>query len=150
MTYQARVLHDDGNHLVVRAPWAGTPGKSLEFVRFEHGDIFVEHYWRDRWYSVKVVHDSEGVLKGWYCDVTRPARVEDGIVETADLYLDLWMSADTTTVIRLDEDEFAASGFAEEEPEAAFQARQALDELERLARSRELFPVLREGYETSG
>ena len=58
--------------------------------RFEPGDVFTEHYWRDRWYSIKEVRDQGGLLKGWYCDVARPVRVEDGLLISEDLDLDLW------------------------------------------------------------
>ncbi|MEU1313099.1 DUF402 domain-containing protein [Streptomyces cinnamoneus] len=133
--YAAEVLADDGTHVVVRAPWAGAGVKDFGFVRFEKGDVFTEHYWRDRWYSVKEVRDTDGTLKGWYCDVARPARVTAGGVEAEDLDLDLWLSGDGRTVLRLDEDEFAESGLAEREPETADTAWRALDELEGLARS---------------
>ena len=48
--------------------------RDFGFVRFEPGDVFTEYYWRDRWYAVKEVRDAAGVLKGWYCDVTRPGQ----------------------------------------------------------------------------
>jgi hypothetical protein len=130
--YPARVLSDDGNRLVVRAQWAGPPVRDLGFVTFERGDVFTEFYWRDRWYAIKVVTASDGRLKGWYCDVTRPAVVHQGMVEVVDLDLDLWRSADGA-VRRLDEDEFAASGLARRDPAAARRAEAALDELELLA-----------------
>jgi predicted RNA-binding protein associated with RNAse of E/G family len=133
VSYRAVVEYDDGTHIVVRAPWSGAPAKDLGVVRFEPGDIFVELYWRDRWYSVKEVSDGDQGLKGWYCDVNRPAQVESGAVFAADLYLDLWMSADGSVILRLDEDEFAASGLEDQDPDAAAHARRALDELERLA-----------------
>ena len=50
-----------------------------------------------------------------------------------DLDLDLWRSADGEDVLRLDEDEFAESGLAQRDPQAAAAAVAALDELERLA-----------------
>lgn len=133
--YPAVLLSDDGTRLAVRAPWAGGTARDFGFVRFEAGDVFTEFYWRDRWYSVKEVRDAGGGLKGWYCDVTRPAVLTDGgelVVE--DLDLDLWRSADGTDVRRLDEDEFAASGLAGRDPGAAARAARALDELESLAR----------------
>lgn len=132
--YPAVVVRDDGTHVTVRAPWAGAPSRDFGFVRFEHGDVFTEHYWRDRWYSVKEVRGADARLKGWYCDVTRPARVEQHMLVVEDLDLDLWLSADRGTVLRLDEDEFAESGLAERDPAAAAKAREALDCLERLAR----------------
>ncbi|MGW0548051.1 DUF402 domain-containing protein [Streptomyces altiplanensis] len=132
--YPASVVFDDGTHLVVRAPWAAPGVRDFGFVRFEPGDVFTEHYWRDRWYAVKEVRTADGTLKGWYCDVTRPAVVSDGRVEVEDLDLDLWLSADGSTVLRLDEDEFEASGLADRDPQAAAEARRALDALEALAR----------------
>ena len=134
MEYAAVVVSDDGIHLVVRGPWAEAEARDLGFVRFEPGDVFTEHYWRDRWYSIKEVRNQNGVVKGWYCDVARPVRVEDGLLISEDLDLDLWVSADRRTVLRLDEDEFAASGRTMTDPVAATQALDALAELERLAR----------------
>ncbi|MBA2949981.1 DUF402 domain-containing protein [Streptomyces himalayensis] len=131
--YPARLLHDDGTRITVQAPWAGGVVRDFGFVRFEPGDVFTEHYWRDRWYSVKEVRAADGTLKGWYCDVTRPAVLSGGELVVEDLDLDLWVSGDGTAVLRLDEDEFAASGLAESDPAAASAARRALDDLERLA-----------------
>lgn len=132
--YPAQVVADDGTMVTVRAPWAADGVRDFGFVRFEPGDVFTEHYWRDRWYAVKEVRTSEGVLKGWYCDVTRPAARDGATLTVEDLDLDLWCSADGGTIVRLDEDEFAESGLAERDPEAAAAALAALDELERLAR----------------
>ncbi|MEU2063399.1 DUF402 domain-containing protein [Streptomyces sp. NPDC013455] len=144
--YPAELLRDDGTRIAVRALWAGSGVRDFGFVRFEPGDVFTEYYWRDRWYSVKEVRAADGSVKGWYCDITRPAVLvpartgSDGgtpvgaelVVE--DLDLDLWRSADGREVRRLDEDEFAASGLAETDPPAAAAALAALDTLEALAR----------------
>ncbi|MGK5499279.1 DUF402 domain-containing protein [Streptomyces sp. URMC 125] len=142
VTYPAAVGRDDGVHAVVRAPWAGPPVRDFGFVRFESGDVFTEHYWRDRWFSVKEVRGAGGALKGWYCDITRPAVAGEGTLTTWDLELDLWVSPDRSTVLRLDEDEFDESGLPEREPEAAGRARRALDELEHLARSGDFAALL--------
>ncbi|MBF6050365.1 DUF402 domain-containing protein [Streptomyces eurocidicus] len=142
VSYPAVVIADDGTHAVVRAPWAGDVARDFGFVRFESGDVFTEHYWRDRWYAVKEVRTSGGVLKGWYCDVTRPAGIApDGLV-VEDLDLDLWVSADGASVLRLDEDEFADSGLETRDPAAAAAARRALDELEAVARANGLAELL--------
>ncbi|MEU5777474.1 DUF402 domain-containing protein [Streptomyces venezuelae] len=131
--YPAELLDDDGNHLTVRASWAAPGVRDFGFVRFEPGDVFVEHYWRDRWYAIKEVYAADGTLKGWYCDVTRPAVRDGAVLTVEDLDLDLWVSPDRGTVLRLDEDEFAQSGLAAADPEAAAAATRALDELEALA-----------------
>lgn len=132
--YPAELVHDDGTRIVVRAPWAGEGVRDFGFVRFEPGDVFTEYYWRDRWYSVKEVRDGKGALKGWYCDITRPAVLSGAQLVVEDLDLDLWRSADGSAVLRLDEDEFAASGLARTDPDAATAAVRALGSLELLAR----------------
>jgi uncharacterized protein DUF402 len=132
MAYPATALADDGVHAVVRAPWSGPPVRDFGFVRFEYGDVFTEHYWRDRWYAVKEVRSGRGVLKGWYCDMTRPACVTGSRVTSVDLELDLWVSADRTSVLRLDEEEFLASGLLQSDPPAARAARAAQEELEEI------------------
>ena len=134
ISYPAELLHDNGTRLAVRAAWAGAGVRDFGFVRFEPGDVFTEYYWRDRWYSVKEVRDAAGTLKGWYCDIARPARLAGTDLVVEDLDLDLWRSADGTDVRRLDEDEFEESGLAQSDPPAASAAVAALDELESLAR----------------
>lgn len=131
--YPAELVADDGTRIAVRAPWSGEGVRDFGFVRFEPGDVFTEYYWRDRWYAVKEVRDAAGALKGWYCDITRPATLSGAELVVEDLDLDLWRSADGTDVLRLDEDEFAESGLARSDPEAAAAAVAALDELEVLA-----------------
>ncbi|GGM01853.1 hypothetical protein GCM10010129_51650 [Streptomyces fumigatiscleroticus] len=141
--YTCVLLADDGARVTVRAPWAGAGVRDFGFVRFEPGDVFTEHYWRDRWYSVKEVRTAADALKGWYCDITRPAVLSGGELVVEDLDLDLWRGADGTDVRRLDEDEFAESGLAERDPGAAAAALAALDELEDLARGSGFEALLR-------
>ncbi|MET9735402.1 DUF402 domain-containing protein [Streptomyces sp. NPDC006458] len=133
--YPAALLSDDGTRITVRAAWAGAGVRDFGFVRFEPGDVFTEHYWRDRWYAVKEVRAASGELKGWYCDITRPAALTGTELVVEDLDLDLWCSADGTDVRRLDEDEFEASGLASKDPRAASEAVAALDALEASARA---------------
>ncbi|MFJ4900338.1 MULTISPECIES: DUF402 domain-containing protein [unclassified Streptomyces] len=142
ISYPAALVADDGTRVTVRAPWAAPGVRDFGFVRFEPGDVFTEHYWRDAWFAVKEVRTGAGELKGWYCDVTRPAVLRDGELIVEDLDLDLWVSADRCDVLRLDEDEFEESGLAGRDPEAARAAVAALDELERLARAPEGFTGL--------
>lgn len=139
--YPARELADDGSRVTVLAPWAAPGVRDFGFVAFAPGDVLTEHYWRDRWYAVKEVRTGDGLLKGWYCDITRPCVVGGGEVRVEDLDLDLWVSADASEILRLDEDEFAASGLAERDPVAAREAAGALDALEGIARAG-LLPAL--------
>ncbi|WP_369168246.1 DUF402 domain-containing protein [Streptomyces sp. R28] len=140
--YEAEPLSDDGTRITVRAPWSGAGVRDFGFVRFEPGDVFTEYYWRDRWYAVKEVRDATGALKGWYCDITRPATLSGTELVVEDLDLDLWCSADGSDVRRLDEDEFAESGLGQTDPQAAAAAVSALDALEALARGEGLKGLL--------
>ncbi|NUR61347.1 MAG: DUF402 domain-containing protein [Catenulispora sp.] len=138
--YPATVLHDDGDRVIVRAPWFGDVPRDMGFAVFEPGDVWTEHFWRTRWFSIKEVRTADGAVKGWYCDVTRPATVTAEApagpsIAIADLDLDLWLSGDHTRILRLDEDEFEASGLAAREPETAARALASLDELEATAKA---------------
>ncbi|MFZ5878086.1 MAG: DUF402 domain-containing protein [Chloroflexota bacterium] len=93
----------------------------------KRGDRFVETYYSARWYNIFAIYDrDDGALKGWYCNITRPATWMDGRVEYVDLFLDLWVSADGTQTV-LDEDEFAA---AELSDDLRYAARQGLADLQ--------------------
>ncbi len=68
--------------------------------------MFVEYYFTDHWYNIFAIHDREDEkIKGWYCNVGKPAVIEDDVVSYVDLALDLWVSIDGTQTV-LDEDEF--------------------------------------------
>ena len=98
------------------------------------GDRMVELFFDDRWYNVFAVHDgSIGGLKGWYCNITRPARLQPADVYAEDLALDLVVYPDGRSRV-LDEDEFAALRLSAEERS---RARRALEELQELCRRRE-------------
>ena len=48
LTNRATTLFDDGDHIVVRAPWAEPAERDVGYVRFQHQDVWTEHYWRSR------------------------------------------------------------------------------------------------------
>jgi protein associated with RNAse G/E len=96
---------------------------------FKTGDLFIEYYYTDRWYNIFVVHDREdGRVKGWYCNIGKPAVVEEGVVSYVDLALDLWVSTSGEQTV-LDEDEFEQLPLSEELRSAALNG---LDELKQL------------------
>ena len=75
-------------------------------VVLKRGDRFVETFYTDRWYNVFEVFDrDDGMRKGWYCNVSKPATIADDRISWVDLALDLWVSADGTQTV-MDEDEF--------------------------------------------
>jgi predicted RNA-binding protein associated with RNAse of E/G family len=131
ITYHGTLLRDDGDHRLIHARWE-MPPRDLGCVVFEPGDHFYEHYYTARWYNVFEVRAESGRLKGWYCNATRPARFDVAAIESEDLELDLFVSADRRSFVRLDMDEFEARHFDQATQDAALAA---LDELETLARA---------------
>ena len=78
------------------------------YVQYRRGDRFVEWFYADRWYNVFRIHDvDDDRLKGWYCNITRPARLTAESVAADDLALDVFVSPGGA-VLLLDEDEYAA------------------------------------------
>ena len=68
-------------------------------------------------------------LKGWYCNVCRPAVLGESAIYCEDLALDLWVSPAGESIV-LDEDEFAALKITAEE---RIKGLAALNELLHLA-----------------
>jgi predicted RNA-binding protein associated with RNAse of E/G family len=96
----------------------------------KRGDRFIETFYMDRWFNILEIHDREDDrLKGWYCNIGKPAVMESGNeISYVDLALDLWVAPDGTQTV-LDEDEFAALDL---DAETCSKARAALAELQAL------------------
>ncbi|MFN8636657.1 MAG: DUF402 domain-containing protein [Chloroflexota bacterium] len=121
-----REIHRDDDHLFFTAVFE-RDGRDLGYVRFEKGDVFYEYYYFDRWYNVFQVYSKDGTLKGWYCNVTQPAQVDDELT-FVDLALDLWVWPDMRYLV-LDEDEFEELAVGTYSAEHVTIARAALAEL---------------------
>jgi len=100
--------------------------RSLGGLELQRGDRFVETFYADRWYNVFRIHGGrDGRLKGWYCNVTRPAKIEPGHVYADDLALDLVVLPNGECQV-LDEEEFEALQLTPEERETALEALEEL------------------------
>jgi len=103
--YEGVLLRRDEHSLVLEALFDRADMPFMDVV-FKTGDRFVEYYFTDHWYNIFAIHDREDEkIKGWYCNVGKPAVIEDDVVSYVDLALDLWVSIDGTQTV-LDEDEF--------------------------------------------
>jgi protein associated with RNAse G/E len=126
--YEGVLLSRDEHSIVLEAFFDRADMPFMDVV-FKTGDRFVEYYYTDRWYNIFVIHDRDsGDLKGWYCNIGKPATFEDGVISYIDLALDLWVSTSGTQTV-LDEDEFEALNLNEELKTGALRG---LDELKRL------------------
>lgn len=124
ISYSAHVVHRSTDAIVLRACWDRAP-MDLGFVALEPDDRWEEIFYSDRWYNIFEIRASDDRLKGWYCNITRPAQISDDEVTAEDLALDLWVNPDGSIQV-LDEDEFADLPLSSRECEAA---REAVAEL---------------------
>ena len=125
IAYPGRVLQRTDHAVVMRTEW-DRPPLDLGFVVLEPHDQWTEYFYADKWYNIFEIRASDGRLKGWYCNVTRPAFIGIDEVAADDLALDLWVAPDGSMQI-LDEDELAVLPLTTEERVAA---REGLAELQ--------------------
>jgi hypothetical protein len=93
----------------------------------------VEWFYSDRWHNIFQMHDADDDrLKGWYCNLTRPARLGPNDIYAEDLALDVMVYPDGNFRL-LDEDEFAALEITASDRSHALNA---LEELKFMVRRR--------------
>ncbi len=127
--YEGQVLQRTPDALLIEAQFK-REDTLFQGILLKKGDPFIEAYYTQRWFNIFEMHDRDsGSVKGWYCNVTRPARFADGHIYSDDLALDYFVQPSGREFI-LDEDEFTALPLS---PEEAASARAALAELRALA-----------------
>ncbi len=128
--YSGEVVSRTPTNAVVEAYFTRYDRLDLGYTVFERGDRFVEYFYSDRWYNIFEVHAAgDDRLRGWYCNVTRPANIAEGVVSAVDLALDVFVYPDSRMLV-LDEDEFEALSLTELERATA---RAAVEELREMA-----------------
>jgi protein associated with RNAse G/E len=126
--YEGVLLHKDERSIVLEA-WFDREDMPFLDVVFKTGDRFVEYYYTDRWYNIFAVHDrQDDKVKGWYCNIGKPAVFEDSTVSYMDLALDLWVSTTGKQTV-LDQDEFEALELSDELRTSALKGLEELKQL---------------------
>jgi uncharacterized protein len=126
--YSGRMIHHNDRFVIIEAKF-NRPDMPFHGMIFAEGDRFMEIYFADRWYNIFEIYAREDdALKGWYCNVTRPAVILTDRIQYIDLALDLLVFTDGRQVV-LDEDEFDELGLDEQTRQ---KARDALQELQHL------------------
>lgn len=116
------VLHQQGDGFVCIDAVFSLPDRDLGFIQLRRGDHFQEWFYVDRWFNIFRVSGAGSLaLKGWYCNITRPPRIEAQVVAAEDLCLDLFVYPDGRTLL-LDEDDFAGLRLCRRERECAWAA----------------------------
>lgn len=127
--------------LAIRADWTRKVVE-MDGLSFIPGDRLHEFFSPDHAFNLFSVWSPEGTLRGWYANVTYPARLD---VTTSpitlywhDLYVDVIGVPGGSCAVR-DEDELESAGVAETDPALHAAILSARDELLRRFHARE-FP----------
>ncbi len=134
ISYPADLIERTATRIVLRAVWM-LPLVDLGMLQFAPGDLLYETFYTDRWYNVFAVYTPAHTLKGWYCNLARPARLRADAVESDDLLLDLVVLPDGSAPHLLDEAEYAAWDLPRHDPAAAAAVNAALHDLYALSRA---------------
>jgi uncharacterized protein len=130
LSYQGEVIERGENFVCIRAPFTFAT-RDLGYVTLKTGDMFTEWFYSDKWYNVFRVQDVDsGELKGYYCNLTRPAIINENDVKAEDLALDVFVKPDGSTLL-LDENEYNALPLTENE---RTQVERSVEEIQKLAR----------------
>jgi len=137
--YPAEVLTQTDNEIRIEA-YFNRDDHDAGFVEFKRNDRFVETFYNDRWYNVFAIYDRDDQrLKGWYCNITRPAVWNEVELAADDIALDVWVTAvngkPSGEPLVLDQEEFVELGL---KPPEAHKALQAVDEVIALAKADQL------------
>lgn len=122
------ILHYSGQLVERGTTWVcidasfGRDDVDVGYVVFRRGDRMTEWFFSDRWYNIFRIEDVRTKqLKGWYCNITRPAHLTDTTITADDLALDVFVTPGGAIVLD-DEDEFAALRLPTAERAAALTA----------------------------
>jgi hypothetical protein len=130
LRYEGELVERGENYLCIAAVF-GHGDVDAGVVTFRRGDVMTEWFFSDRWFNIFRLQDVEtGLLKGWYCNITRPAVLGEAFAHADDLALDVFISPRGQLSL-LDEDEFALLPLSISERTAALAAVDALGELVR-------------------
>jgi len=102
--YEGVVLSREENAVTLEALFNRDDMPFMD-ITLKRNDRFVETFYSDHWYNIFEIYDrDDNHFKGRYCNIGKPAIIEDDFVSYVDLALDLWVSADGRQTV-LDEDE---------------------------------------------
>lgn len=136
-SYPATLLSESPELVIIYGAYGRPlthPGRGLTNVPIDNHSI--EFHFKDRPYNVSAGFYADGRFRGYYCNVTTPATLTDGLLSSVDLDLDLVVSADLAYQVE-DEDEFEEHRVAYNYPEdVVAMARAGLAELIRLVEAR--------------
>ena len=124
-SYTGHVLERTPTYIRLEARF-NRPTTDYGYAVFEQNDRFIEHFYADRWYNIFEIHSvQDDHLKGWYCNIVKPALFSADEIAQVDLALDVWIAPDGSYQV-LDQAEFDALPL---DADTRRQANAALDTL---------------------
>lgn len=129
--YSGKVLERDVESVLIEA-FFNREDLPFHGIILGNGDRFLERYYANRWYNIFEIHDRvDDHIKGWYCNLTRPAVITDRQIAYVDLALDLLVYPDGRQLV-LDQEEYEELPLSEGERD---QVNRALDEVQQRFRA---------------
>ena len=126
--YESKIIEKTPSALLLEA-YFNRSDLMFNGVLLREGDRFLELYPTGKWFNIYEIHDKDDdEIKGWYCNITRPARFDEEKISYDDLALDLLIYPDRKILV-LDEDEFRSLSL---EPAEILNARNGLDQLKEI------------------
>ena len=102
--YEGKLIRREKKSVTVEALFNRDDLPFQEII-LKRGDRFIETFYSDKWFNIFEIYDrDDGKLKGWYCNIAKPAVIDDDSVLYVDLILDLWVSVNGKQTV-VDEDE---------------------------------------------
>ncbi|MGE5618319.1 MAG: DUF402 domain-containing protein [Sphingomonadaceae bacterium] len=101
-------LVERGEGVMVIDAIFNAPPRDLGYMKLESTDLFHEFYFSDRWFNIFQVFGADGTLKGWYCNICKPARFLENQIDFVDMVLDVFVYPDGRSLV-LDQEEFQAN-----------------------------------------
>jgi uncharacterized protein len=121
--YSGEIILQDDEKVILEALF-NRDDLPFNGILLRRGDRFLETFFLKRWYNIFEMHDREDdTIKGWYCNICYPAKMEGQTLSYVDLALDVLIYPDGRQLI-LDEDEFEALKLA---PDIRSEALAALE-----------------------
>lgn len=128
-------LVERGEGVMVVDAIFNAPPRDLGYMKLESTDLFHEYYYADRWFNIFQVFGADGALKGWYCNICKPAAFRDHQIDFVDMVLDVFVYPDGRSLV-LDEEEFRENREKIYSPEDARLAQEAVGQLLEMALQR--------------
>ena len=110
-TWQAKMV-DETEDLIVLVGIFENEIKHSQLGVIRRGTTSHEFYWKNRWYNIFRFHEPEGRLRNFYCNVSQPPKIKNGLLNYVDLDVDVLVRKDFSfEILDLDEFELNAERF---------------------------------------